>query len=172
MSDGTVALVREYDYHVDWLTGNGTLTSTPKMTFDWRRITLEEKQAIIDSTDKAFAAMRAKNPPPSVEVQRATGNFVRPLTLVEAPDLPDFYPPLSQGHVFADRDNNLWILPATTTLAGNGLVWDVVNRKGEVFERVRLPEGRDIAGFGPGGVVYLKRAVGDRVVLERGRVGR
>lgn len=49
-------------------------------------------------------------------------------------------------------------------------MWDVVNRKGEVFQRVRLPEGRDIAGFGPGGIVYLKYAAGEQVVLERMRV--
>jgi hypothetical protein len=31
----------------------------------------------------------------------------------------------------------------------------VINSKGEVTERVLVPEGRQILGFGPGGVVYL-----------------
>ena len=35
------------------------------------------------------------------------------------------------------------------------LVYDVINQKGELFERVRVPKGRSIAGFGNGGVVYL-----------------
>jgi hypothetical protein len=34
-------------------------------------------------------------------------------------------------------------------------VYDVVNPKGELFQRVRLPLGRAIAGFAKGGVVYL-----------------
>jgi hypothetical protein len=35
------------------------------------------------------------------------------------------------------------------------LVYDVMNARGELFERVRLPLGRAIGGFGKGGVVYL-----------------
>jgi hypothetical protein len=103
---------------------------------------------------------------------RASGRVPIPFAIVEPDDLPDYYPPIRQGHVFADRDNNVWILPATSTLSGTGLVWDVVNRKGEVFQRVRLPEGRDIAGFGPGGIVYLKYGNGEQVILERMRVQR
>jgi hypothetical protein len=50
----------------------------------------------------------------------------------------------------------VWILPRTSTLSRRGeLVYDVVNAKGELFQRVRLPLGRALAGFGRGGVVYL-----------------
>ena len=87
---------------------------------------------------------------------------------VDARDLPDFYPPIRAGTVKADQDGNVWILPTTSTLATGGLVYDVVNRAGEVFERVQLPEGRDIAGFGRGGVVYLRHSPGAGLVfLER-----
>ena len=55
----------------------------------------------------------------------------------------------------ADYDGNVWILPSTTTQAGGGLLYDVVNRKGEVALRVRLPDGRALEGFGPNGTVYL-----------------
>jgi hypothetical protein len=34
-------------------------------------------------------------------------------------------------------------------------LFDVVNRKGEVFERVQLPLGMNLTGFGPGGAVYM-----------------
>ena len=70
--------------------------------------------------------------------------------------IADYDPPLAIGGTLADRDGNLWILPKTTKLAPHGeLVYDVVNAKGELFERVRVPAGRAIAGFGKGGVVYL-----------------
>jgi hypothetical protein len=49
-------------------------------------------------------------------------------------------------------------------------VYDVVNRKGELVDRLQLPAFRTIAGFGPG-VVYM--AVTDQagvVHLERARV--
>ena len=52
--------------------------------------------------------------------------------------------------------------------SGNGSAFDVINKGGELFQRVRVPQGRSIAGFGKGGIVYLMS--GDRAsgfVLER-----
>ena len=77
---------------------------------------------------------------------------------VSPDDIPDYYPPLRQGEVRADADGNVWILPSTSLLStadNAGLVYDVVNRKGEIIQRVRLPEGRRLMGFGRGGIVYL-----------------
>jgi hypothetical protein len=45
------------------------------------------------------------------------------------------------------RTSNLWILPTTSTNAANGFTYDVVNRKGEVFERVQLPRGHVLAAL-------------------------
>jgi hypothetical protein len=42
-----------------------------------------------------------------------------------------------------------------------------VNRKGELVERVQLPAGRTIAGFGPNGVIYLAVREGREQFLER-----
>ena len=58
LPDGTVAIVRGQDYHIDWLSMDGKMTSSPKMPFDWKRITLEEKQQMIDSIKKADATPR------------------------------------------------------------------------------------------------------------------
>ena len=65
-------------------------------------------------------------------------------------------PPIRGGAVLADRDGNVWIIPATSLEAkGGGLLYDVVNRNGELAERVQLPPNRTVVGFGRGGVVYL-----------------
>jgi hypothetical protein len=82
--------------------------------------------------------------------------------------MPDYIPPIRSGSVKPDADGNVWILPTTSSQATNGLLYDVVNAKGDIFERVQLPPGRTIAGFGRGGVVYLSN--GDRTngfVIER-----
>ena len=56
----------------------------------------------------------------------------------------------------ADLDGNLWIrTSATRAGAIAGPIYDVVNRKGELVDRVQLPAGRTIVGFGKGGVVYM-----------------
>jgi hypothetical protein len=65
LSDGTIALVRGKDYHVDWLNPDGTITSSPKIPFQWERLTDEAKVALIDSARVA------------IEKARASGQFAR-----------------------------------------------------------------------------------------------
>src|SRR5205807_944808 len=90
LSDGTVAVVRSHDYHVDWVHPDGTIISTPKMSFDWRGISLEQKEHIRDSVKAFYDAEIAKRPPPP------PGQALPPFTIVDAADLPDFYPPIRQ----------------------------------------------------------------------------
>ena len=83
-----------------------------------------------------------------------------------------YWPAIRTGAVIADRDNHLWILPTTSAQSRNGeLVYDMVNANGDLIERVRAPVGRQVAGFGKGGVVYLLS--GDKTkgfYLERTRL--
>ena len=91
--------------------------------------------------------------------------------LVEPSELPDYYPSvLASGEMRADFDGHVWILPSTTTQAGKGLLYDVVNRRGEIVERVRLPEGRALEGFGANGTVYLTSHGPNGTHLERARI--
>jgi len=90
--------------------------------------------------------------------------------IVSPNDLPDYYPPILQsGEMRADYEGNVWILPSTTTQVGRGLLYDLVNRKGELVERVRLPEGRALEGFGLNGAVYLTSHGPTGARLERAR---
>lgn len=95
---------------------------------------------------------------------RANIQFVSPS------ELPDYQPPFFAGAVRADADGNVWIRTIPTRALTGGPVYDVVDRKGELVDRVQLPEGREIRGFGPGGVVYLMSRGPAGVVLERARV--
>ncbi|MEP6832856.1 MAG: hypothetical protein ABJB74_05650 [Gemmatimonas sp.] len=64
--------------------------------------------------------------------------------------------------------SRLWILPATSNAARGGLLYDVVNAKGVLMERVQLPPDRIIVGFGRNGAVFLSHGLGEtRSVLER-----
>jgi len=42
-----------------------------------------------------------------------------------------------------------------------------VNRKGELTERIQLPPGRTLAGFGPNGMMYLAVREGRNLFIER-----
>jgi hypothetical protein len=74
------------------------------------------------------------------------------LNFVSPKELPDYRPAFRQGAVRADEEGNLWV--RTTHPSDAGPIYDVVNGKGELTDRVKLPFGRVISGFGKG-VVYL-----------------
>lgn len=163
LKDGTLAIVREQDYHVDWIAPNGTRTSSPKMPFDWRKITDDEKQHMIDSVTHWQDSVVAHQtiPPGAPPGYKPTA----PPTVSRA-EIPDFYPPLKLGSVKVDLDGNLWIPPSTSRDAKGGTLYDVVNRKGEVFERVQLEGPKYVVGFVPGFVILASRE-GKRMVLEK-----
>jgi hypothetical protein len=195
LPDGSLAVIRARDYHVDWLDADGRWSSTPKMPFDWQRVSDERKQTLIDSAVKAWQAgydqVEASRRRGATRVGGGGGGSggrgggvggggggpaveIAPTTAIPPSlnDLPDYAPPFKQDAgpppVHADADGNIWI--RTTTMAKDQPVYDVVNRRGEIFDRVQLPSFRTIAGFGPG-VIYM--AVKDSagiVRLERAKV--
>jgi hypothetical protein len=169
LADGTVAVVRWSDYHIDWFDESGAKRSTPKMPFDWRKVTDDEKQFKTDSMRKWVDSMikldMSRPMPPGM--QRPSPPKFEFLSFDQ---MPTYHPPIRPSAVRADRDNNLWILPTTSADAKGSLVYDVVNRKGELFQRVQLPPGTVIAGFGKGGVVFLLQPAGDKWSLGRARV--
>jgi len=59
------------------------------------------------------------------------------------------------------------ITTALRHVAIRGALCDVMNKTGVLVERVQIPPGRVIAGFGPGGVVYMGVLDGDIARLER-----
>lgn len=173
MPDGTVAIVRGQDYHMDWLSPDGKLTSSPKMPFDWRRLPLEEKQAMIDSLKKENAEREAKAPPPPPPIPGQPIPPRRPFITVEPNELPDYYPAVRQGQVRADPAGYVWILPSTSAAAKDGLLYDVVDRNGEIVERVQLPKGRTLVGFGPNRTIYMNNVIApNKSAIERATVVR
>ncbi|MEP6835198.1 MAG: hypothetical protein ABJB74_17555 [Gemmatimonas sp.] len=214
LSDGSLAFVRGHDYHIDWIKPDGKTFSSAKLPFDWKKLSDEDKQALIDSArtaqDKAQADNKAAAGAAGANAARAgaemsmasamaaagagggggggetrtfvisssgggggggsiggapTMSFGGPggaqslapkIEFVPLKEIPDYYPAIRAGATKADLDGNLWILPTTSAQAKAGeLIYDVVNNKGELFQRVRLPIGRSIAGFGHNGVVFL-----------------
>ena len=164
LSDGTVAIVRAHDYHIDWVDPDGTRRSSPKMPIDWRRYTDEERTQRVDSikkvVDEQLKRQASAMPPGGPQLKMD-------VSVVPDSEFPQFWPPIQSGSVLADLDGRLWILPTTSSHASNGLTYDVVNRTGEVVERVQLPKDRVLAGFGPHNTLYLTRAEGGATYLER-----
>lgn len=188
LSDGTLAIVRGRDYHVDFVGADGKVTAAPKIPFDWQRLSDDDKVAVLDSAKAAVESARAKlantqassgranvagtagADGPRVQVMtfggpgggdggRGAGSAqLPPVSLVSASELPDYRPVIGgPGDVLADLDDNLWVRTSATragAVAG-GPIYDVINAKGELVDRLQVPAGRQIIGFGPKGVVYM-----------------
>ena len=88
--------------------------------------------------------------------------------MVSPSELPDYKPAFAPGSTRVDTDGNLWIRTSQNVDARP--VYDVINQKGELIDRVQLPANRALAGFGENGVVYLAVRDGTIAHLEKARV--
>lgn len=113
-------------------------------------------------TQTYFTEMYGSGYTPPAPIYRAP-------TLVRASDLPDYKPPFATGAARADADGNLWIRTTPPT-ARDGLVFDVVNGRGALVDRIQLPPGYTLAGFGPGRVVFLGNRDATGLHLSRVRL--
>lgn len=181
MPDGRVAVVRGADFHIDWIDMDGRVSSSPKVPHPWERLTDDGKEQLLDSLtadrERRHEALKkaggdnrgasptsvggtpnrapfmivrgqlvgdvGREPPPPTEV---VSEFV------PAKELPDYRPAFRIGATRADLEGNLWV--RTTTPSDAGAIYDVIDDKGQLVDRVKVPFGRVISGFGPG-VVYL-----------------
>lgn len=117
---------------------------------------------------RAVAAIVCAAPGVAAQTSHKPGRVAfSPLQIVSAEALPDYRPAFRQAAARGDADGNLWI--RTSKIVNGGAVYDVINAKGELVDRVQLPPGRVIAGFGPGGVVYMGVLDGATARLERAR---
>jgi|SRR5665213_130719 hypothetical protein len=202
LPDGTIAIVRR-NYHVDYITSDGTKTSGPSIPFDWKRLNDSMKTAIIDSVKAARDAVTLAATKPGAAGdsarQRPTvgggggfggggggfaggfraggaargGRFPADATpggpaggaarvsiqslirYADPKDLPDYKPAFASGAVHSDADAKLWVRIINDDTTAAGPEYDVIDRSGKLIDCVVTPKGTTVAGFGPGGVVYL-----------------
>jgi hypothetical protein len=173
LADGTVAVVRGREYRVEIIDGDGKRFTKSKLPFAWERLTDEDKTAILDSV-KASMEREREVLVQKDSIRRANAgrpgprNSFPPLQFVPVNQMPDYRPAFRQGAALGDSDGFLWI--RTSKNSASGAVYDVVSRDGALIDRVQVPPGRVIAGFGPGGVVYMGVLDGVTARLERALV--
>jgi hypothetical protein len=197
MTDGAVAVLRGREYRIDFFDPEGARTAGSRLQYPWKQLDDAEKTHIVDSINtqrrKQFDEMiddmrkQAENPnqkigPGGEKIIIVDGMPIRtyggermpmptPPASVQATDVPDYLPATERGvaNYRADADNRLWIRPKPAAGAprGGGPVYEIVDRTGTLIDRVQLPAGRTLAGFGPGGVVYLTTRDGNATKIER-----
>jgi hypothetical protein len=102
--------------------------------------------------------------------QRGGGGPNVQLNFIPPNELPDYKPPFFAGAVRADTEGNLWIRTIPTKAIPGGPIYDVINRQGQLIDRVQIPLDRNILAFGPGGTVFLAHRDGTNVYVEKASV--
>jgi hypothetical protein len=197
--DGAVAILRGREYRIDFYNGDGSRTPGPRLPYAWKQVDDDERTRLTDSINtqrrKQFDDMiedmkkQAMNPDQKIgpgnekiiivdgmPIRTYSGERMPPPTPpapVLATDMPDYLPAVEKNSASfrADADNHLWIRPKplATTPKSAGPVYDVTDRTGALIDRVQLPAGRTLAGFGPGGIVYVVTRDGGATRIEKRR---
>lgn len=271
LPDGSVAFVRGVDYRIEYRHPDGTLTSSPKLPYDWQPVSDEEKRRIVDSVRTVqsrnlrsnyvtslirwvntygrkyppnFSAPEGYTPPngfdkswsfpantrfperyiygcprgveptmipespiasTTVAPQQSAAATPTPPQMMGAPGMPrgtpscipqpipnlaqvpnpptlrevsvispklmpDFRPPFGTNSVRADLDGNLWVRTNQTKPIQGGAVYDVVSREGQLVDRLQLPQGYTLVGFGRGKVVFVSMRDASGIHLARVRL--
>jgi hypothetical protein len=178
-SEGILAIVREHDYHIDWISPDGTKTSSGALPFEWRGVSDDEKRARIDSIKREIDSRRHTNDPIGLYVSGGSPDGRLPpdstwarISFVPMNMMRDSISPLREDSwaVLPDRAGNVWILATAEASGGGPQRYDVVSPTRGLFQRVEKPVDGVIIGFGERGAVYITRRVTDGWILERRRL--
>ncbi len=190
-NDGTIAVLRSREYRIEWINADRTHALSPRLPFAWHRITDDDRAGMLDSLNRANSAAFDKglarwisdsaNGHPQMFTSSSTRNGETVTTQTVAPrakppapldstvfaEVPDFFPPTGRNAILADADNNVWLLPRAG--ATDDPTYDVINRKGVLIDRVRIPLGRTIVGFAPG-FVFVTVSDAGAVTLQKVKI--
>ena len=169
LPSGHVAIIRWRDYHVDWIEpGSKKVVSSPKTDWNWVRLTDDEKARFIDS-------LKARNLKADSMTNRINGgmmmgpgfSFVWETMTVAPSEVPDYPPPFVPRATRVDAEGRIWVLErAKLALPTTGLIYDVIDRSGQIVDRVQAPPNAAVIGFGAGGAVYLSVAPSNAVLAN------
>jgi hypothetical protein len=193
LSDGTIAVLRGQDYHVDFFDSDDVRSTGKKIPLAWRHLSADDKAAVLDSSRALAARLAAQGigisrgvaSTPGMEsvasgaaTVSTTGGGSRssaeeandpPADYVAADELPDYQPAFAVGSLRADQDNRLWVRTIPPQPLSGGAIYDVLNAHGALIEHVQVPRNSAIVGFGSGGIIYLARRDNGVLRIERYR---
>ncbi len=222
LSDGTVAIVRGQDFHVDLFAADGGKSSAAKIPYEWQRMTDDDKTKFLDSAKVAIEKLRAGlangtttpaqamasagfgggfgggfgdmgggggrqmvvvggppdggrgGPPDAARTAPPAGGApagitAPPINMVSISELSDYKPVFGQGGVRADLEGHIWVRTIPTKVSAGGAVYEVLDSTGKLVDRVQIPVGTTIAGFGRGGVIYLGMRDDKGIHLQRAK---
>lgn len=151
--DGSIVLARSGDYHVEWISPNGSMTRGAPIPWDPERIGTAEKEEFVAAQGRngggISVSVGINNGAVQTNLARGGAGGAREIDQYEWPDRkPAFY----GGRLSIDTDDRVWVRRHVD--AGAPSTYDVFDRSGARVATVALEHGKRIVGFGQG-VVYV-----------------
>jgi len=165
--DGRVAIARASEYRVDWV-GPGGVTRGRAVAFTPVPIRdADKREWVADQSNGLRINMENRNGQMSMAFSRGGREDADEDATIAATEWPATKPAFNSPGVWVTPEGEAWV--ERSVPAGSARVMDVFDATGALKERIVLPVGRRVAGFGRG-VVYLRAAnESDLQLLERYR---
>jgi len=158
--DGTVALVRAEPYRVDWRGPSGALRRGPPLSVEAVPVTAADR----DSAERAARASMQGANLPRITQQGPDGTPREVDLRAMMPEVPQatHKPPFEPRRLRIDRAGRLWV--GRSLPQGTPAVYDVFDASGRRIDRVQLPPGYRLVGFGEGRA-YVARIDADGLLF-------
>ena len=164
--DGSVALARSGDYHVEWISPDGSVTRGVAMPFDAVRIGTAEKEEYVAAQGRSGGGIQigvsVNNGAIQTSFSRGAGGGRREIDQYEWPDRK---PPFYSGRLNIDGENRVWVQRHVD--AGDPSTYDVFDRQGQRVTTITLERGKRVIGFGRTSVYVVAYDDFDLNYLER-----
>jgi hypothetical protein len=162
--DGRVAVVRHEPFSVDYVSESGQRTRGQPIRYDKVRVT-DGHKAEWRERQKGTTRMMMTNDNGRRSATMAPNNDVQDPDSWGGDNLPPFLN--GTNNVVFSNDGYLWV--ARTGPAGQAPTYDVIDRAGNVVQRVVLPKRHRLLGFGNSAVYVARLDEDDLQYLQKYR---
>lgn len=163
---GSVVVARSWDYHLEWIGPDGSLTRGPPASHDPIRIRQAEKEEYLAEQARSGGGIRVgvtvENGQMSMQFARGGATEAR---AVDQYTWPETKPPFYGVRIPVDPNGRAWVRRHVE--AGAESTYDVFDSQGNRVETVLLPHGKRVVGFGDGVLYVVAFDEFDLAYLER-----
>ena len=166
--DGSVAVARSGDYHLEWISPDGSVTRGPSVSYDPIRIGTAEKEEYVTASGRSgggigISVMMSNG---SMQMSFSRGGPGRSTPReIDQYQWPDVKPPFYSDRILIDAEHRAWVRRHVD--AGEDTTYDIFDRDGTRVETVTLPDNKQIVGFGARSIYVVSFDELDLSYLER-----
>lgn len=151
--DGSVAVVRAGDYHVDWVRPDGSVVSGSPVAFDPVSVKTADKEAWAEDLAANGMMMMVSNENGRMNARMRRGGGRTPG--VDGFEWPEVKPPFAPESVRVDPAGYVWV--ERHVPAGESPVLDVFDGEGARVASVAIPVRSSLRAFGDGTLYVTRR---------------